>query len=103
MEPTREDIERLALSLFGEQHCHEALRLVDQYGIESHEREINRVKVAILETSEGKLSRLPYFVACARIDYRDVLTGQRLPPMSEEEEAAWQVSANRWLERWQAK
>ena len=103
MESTREDIERLALSLFGEQHCHEALRLVDQYGIESHEREVNRVKVAILETSEGKLSRLPYFVACARIDYRDVLTGQRLPPMSEEEEAAWQASANLLLERWQAK
>jgi hypothetical protein len=89
--------------LFGEDKYREALGLVDQYGIERHEREVNRVKLAILESSEGRLSRLPYFVKCAKIDYRDLLTGQRLPPMSEAEEARWQASADLWLARWNTK
>jgi hypothetical protein len=103
MQLTREHVESLALALFGEAEWRQALEIVDRYGIESYEHEINRVKVAILETSEGKLSRLPYFVECAKIDYRDVLTGQRLPPMSEAQEAEWQATANAWLERWKAK
>lgn len=100
MELTRTDVESLALTLFGEAQYREALALVDQYGVETYEREVNRVKLAILETSAGKLSRLPYFVKCAKIDYRDLLTGHRLPPMSDEEEAAWQASADRALKRW---
>jgi len=103
MTDTREAVESLALALFGEAGCREALGLLDQYGIEGHEREVNRVKLAILESSEGKLSRLPYFVKCAKIDYRDLLTGQRLPPMSDDEELKWQASADLWLARWKAK
>ena len=37
---------------------------------------------------------------CAKIDYRDVLTGAKLGAMSEEDEAKWQASADRMLERW---
>lgn len=90
----------LALALFGADHAGEALALVDEYGTESHKREVDRVKLAILEVSDGKLARLPYFVKCAKIDYRDVLTGARLGPMSAEEEAKWQASADRMLALW---
>ena len=46
------------------------------------------------------MNRLPYFVMCAKIDHRDLLTGARLPPMSDEEEALWQASADRMLALW---
>ena len=61
------------------------------------------MKLAILEVSDGKLSRLPYFVKCAKIDYRDVLTGARLPAMTDEDEAEWQASADRMLALWNGK
>lgn len=92
----------LARDLFGAAALDEVLALVDVYGTEPHEREGDRVKRAILELSDGKKTRLPYFVACAKIDYRDVLGGQRLPPMTDEEEARWQAGADRRLALWKA-
>ena len=56
--------------------------------------------MAILDVCEGKLNRLPYFVMCAKVDYRDVLTGARLPPMNDEEETRWQASTDRMLALW---
>jgi hypothetical protein len=98
-----DDIVALARQLFGEAGYQEALVLVDQYGTEPHERDVNRVKRAILELSDGKRTRLPYFVQCAKIDYRDVLMPQRLGPMSDEEEIRWQANADRLLALWNAK
>ena len=92
-----------AVALFGEDRAESALALVDEYGTEDHEREINRVKFAILEVSDGKMTRLPYFVQCAKIDYRDVLAGAKLGPMTEDEEAKWQATADRFLARWKSK
>jgi hypothetical protein len=103
MTTNRNDVESLALALFGATQCKKALDLIDEYGKQSHEHEVDRVKLAILQVSDGKLSRLPYFVNCAKIDYRDVLTGQRLGPMSEEDEAKWQTAADRMLAIWNAK
>ena len=98
-----DDIVALARRLFGEAGYQEALALVDQYGTEPHEREVNRVKRAILELSDGKKTRLPYFVQCAKIDYRDVLGPQRLGPLTDEEEAKWQAGADRLMALWSAK
>jgi len=103
MTVTRDDVVRMATALFGIDQAAAALGLVDEYGTETHEREADRVKLAILEVSDGKLSRLPYFVKCAKIDYRDVLLGARLPKMSAEEEARWQASADRLLVLWNKK
>ena len=103
MTTTRDDVVSLARALFGDDHAAQALALVDQYGIERHEREVNRVKLAILQVSHGKMTRLAYFVECAKLDYRDVLTGRTLGPMSEKEEAEWQASADRMLARWNKK
>jgi hypothetical protein len=100
---TRDDVVRKAHELFGDERAARALALVDEYGIESYEREVNRVKLTILDVSDGKLSRLPYFVKCAKIDYRDVLTGQKLGPMTDEEESKWQASADRMLAIWNKK
>jgi hypothetical protein len=97
------DVISAATRLFGEAHAQEALALVSEYGQAPHEREVERVQLAILEISEGKLARLPYFVKCAKIDYRDVLTGARLGPMTEEQEAEWQAAGDRRLAQWNSK
>src|SRR5213078_4071273 len=47
--------------------------LLDTYGVESHERERERVQLAILKLSEGNEEKLREFVAVAKRDYRDVL------------------------------
>ena len=101
--PSRDDVVSRAVALFGKTRAARALALVDDYGTESHEREVNRVKLAIIEVSDGKLTRLPYFVKCAKIDYRDVLTGAKLGPLMAEEEAEWQASADRMLALWRKK
>ncbi len=103
MTTTRDDVVSRAHALFGATHAAQALALVDEYGTQSHEREVHRVQLAILDLSDGKMSRLPYFVQCAKIDYRDVLTGARLAPMTDEEEARWQASADRLLALWNKK
>ena len=49
------------------------LKLLDIYGVESYERERERVQLAILKLSEGNEEKLGEFVAVAKRDYRDVL------------------------------
>jgi hypothetical protein len=49
------------------------LALLDGYGVESYERERERVQLAILKLSEGNEEKLHEFVAVAKRDYRDVL------------------------------
>lgn len=49
------------------------LALLDSYGVESHERERERVQLAIISLSEGDQSKLGYFLGVAKQDYRDVL------------------------------
>lgn len=100
MMATRDDVVAKAVALFGEDRAAQVLALLDEYGTKSYEREVDRVKLAILEVSDGKLNRLAYFVRCAKIDYRDVLTGARLGPMTEEEETKWQASADCMLAQW---
>ena len=48
MAPTREDVFALALSLFDASKLAEVVALLDEYALESHEREVNRVHMAIL-------------------------------------------------------
>jgi hypothetical protein len=50
-----------------------ALELLDTYGVESYERERERVQLAILKLSEGSEEKLREFIAVAKRDYRDVL------------------------------
>ena len=46
---------------------------VAQYGLGESEAPVERVRVAILELSEGSTERIPDLVAKAEVDFRDVL------------------------------
>lgn len=100
MTASRDDVLTTVNALFAPNEVEAVLELLDTYGTQPHEAEANRVKCAILQLTEGKKARLAYFVQCAKIDYRDVLTGQRLPSMTPQEEAAWQAHADRMLGLW---
>ena len=71
--------------MFGEDKLAEVLAVLDEYGTESHEREVDRVKLAILQLSEGNTEKLLYWVKTAKVDYRDPLAAQELGPVSPEE------------------
>jgi hypothetical protein len=64
----------------------EATAELMRYGVERHEAEVYRVRIAVLKNSEGSLSRLRQEVDAAKGDYRDVLMWaeyseySRLPP-----------------------
>ena len=58
------------------------LELLDTYGVESYERERERVQLAILKLSEGNEEKLREFVAVAKRDYRDVLFWAEYPEES---------------------
>ena len=47
--------------------------MVDAYGGAPHEREGERVQLAIVRLSEGDEAKLGYFLSVAKQDYRDVL------------------------------
>lgn len=68
-----ESIAALVAGTFPEEQAAEVLKLLADYGVESYEREAERVQRAIISLSEGDLDRLRHFVAAAKADYRDVL------------------------------
>ena len=47
--------------------------MLDEYGVETYQRERDRVQLAIINLSEGDEAKLRYFVDVAKRDYRDVL------------------------------
>jgi hypothetical protein len=55
------------------------LELLDDYGVESYERELERVQLAILKLSEGNEEKLREFFAVAKRDYRAVLFWAEYP------------------------
>jgi hypothetical protein len=53
---------------------------LDRYGTEPHEREINRVRMAILKLlSEEGLHLARHYVDQAKMDYREILVGAEYP------------------------
>src|ERR1700737_5599288 len=58
------------------------LALLDGFGVESLERERERVQLAILKLSEGNEEKLREFIAVAKRDYRDVLFWAEYPEES---------------------
>ena len=58
------------------------LELLDNYGVESYERERERVQVAILKLSAGSEEKVREYVAVAKRDYRDVLFWAEYPEES---------------------
>ena len=62
-----------------EVNLQEIIDLLDQYGVESYEKEVTRVQLAILKLCQGDRSQLQTLVKTAKIDYRDVLAWAEYP------------------------
>jgi hypothetical protein len=80
LDPSRD----LVLKKLGEcfpdpQVAAEALAILDSYGTKSWHRERERVQLAILMQSEGKLERLRQLAGLADKDFRDALVGAEYP------------------------
>ena len=80
---------------FGESKLEEFLPVLDEYGTEAHAREVNRVKLAILQLSEGNREKLLYWTKTAKVDYRDPLAAQEPGSRSPEDGAKLQGEARR--------
>ena len=79
MPHTRDEVVAVVQKTFPESAHTRVLELLDGYGIESYERERERVQLAILKLSEGNEGKLGEFVAVAKRDYRDVLFWAEYP------------------------
>src|SRR5437867_1987575 len=73
MPHTRDEVVAVVQQIFPETSYSRVLELLGTYGVESYERERERVQLAILKLSEGNEEKLREFVAIAKRDYRDVL------------------------------
>ena len=73
MPHSRDEVVLVVQKTFPESAHARVLELLDTYGVESYERERERVQLAILKLSEGNEEKLREFVAVAKRDYRDVL------------------------------
>ncbi len=54
-------------------HIKDVEEIIFEYGKENHEKEENRVRLAVLKLSNGDLDGLIQFIDLAKQDYRDVL------------------------------
>src|SRR5438045_8494089 len=73
MARTRDEVVAAIESSFPTINSARVLELLDGYGVESYERERERVQLAILKLSNGSEEKLREFVAVAKRDYRDML------------------------------
>ena len=73
MPHSRDEVVAVVQKTFAESARARVLELLDTYGVESYERERERVQLAILKLSAGNEEKLREFVAVAKRDYRDVL------------------------------
>jgi hypothetical protein len=73
MPHSRDEVVAVVQKMFPESAHERLLELLATYGVESYERERERVQLAILKLSEGNVEKLREFVAVAKRDYRDVL------------------------------
>src|ERR1043166_4230196 len=73
MPHTRDEVVAFVQKTFPKSAHARVLAVLNTYGVESYEREPERVQLAILKLSDGSDEKLREFVAVAKRDYRDVL------------------------------
>ena len=76
---SRTDVEQFAKARFPGLELAAVLSILDEYGTQAHERERERVQLAILKLSAGDEDKLLHHVAAAKLDYRDVLMWSEEP------------------------
>lgn len=110
---TQADIDRLVARDFEPADREEAHGLLERYGVEGWEREVVRVRIAILRMADGDLARMRTALETAKVDYRDALVaaeytaefvrGNQAPDASAEEQAALRARDRQdyaeWLRR----
>src|SRR6266567_7531746 len=79
MPHSRDEVVAVVQRTFPDSNCAHVLELLEDYGVESYEREHERVQLAILKLSEGNEEKLREFIAVAKRDYRDVLFWAEYP------------------------
>ena len=82
MPHTRDEVVAVVQKTFPESAHAPVLESLDIYGVESYERDRERVHLAILKLSGGNEEKLREFVAVAKRDYRDVLFWAEYPEES---------------------
>lgn len=78
----------------------EVLAIVDQYGGETHDREPERVRLAIVGLAAGDREQLPRLLYAAKYDYRDVLCWADAGPLSAAQGEQLRAAARKLLARW---
>lgn len=76
---TSVDVDRIVHRDFPADRVPDALALLDEYGSETWQREIHRVRLAALKLATGSIERLRYEIEGAKCDYRDVLAAAEYP------------------------
>lgn len=100
MAATRDDVLAAAVAQFGQARLAEVLALLDTYGTEPHEAEVNRVKLAVLQLSDGQIDKLSRWVDTAKLDYRDALAAQELGPLPVQHGLRLRAMAQLLIGRW---
>lgn len=100
MTHTRDQVVAAAQAAFAESDLAEILTALDQYGKAPCENEVARVRLAIIQLSEGNKNKLLEFVKIAKVDYRDILAWQQTGPLSPEEGEKWQAAARALIRNW---
>jgi hypothetical protein len=97
---TRTEVEAAVRATFPHSDFATILSVVDLYGIEPHEREPERVQLAIIALGQGSEEKLLEFVQAAKTDYRDVLYWAENGPLSEAEGQRQQELVRGLREMW---
>lgn len=79
---TRSDVERIVRRDFPLEQFAEVMAMLNEYGVESWQREQPRVKLAALKLADRDLHKLRIVINDAKCDYRDVLSGAEYPDYS---------------------
>jgi hypothetical protein len=89
---THADVELAIESLWNTEADREEVRAaLAEYGALAYERDVPRVRLAIVRLSSGRIDRVRELVGLARRDYRDVLVWAECP---EEGRSLWAASAH---------
>lgn len=72
-ETVTESLDSLVRRLFPKTEVDRALELVNRYGSTPRDKEVERVRTAMIRLSHGDISRLNRLVGSAKEDYQDVL------------------------------
>jgi hypothetical protein len=97
---SRDEVDAAVAARFAESDRAAVLAALDRYGIERHERERERVQLAIVALSGGDPGGLVELVRNAKTDYRDILAWQELGPLAPQQGQQLQDQARAALKAW---